>query len=73
MSGGAIFGHPEVSFHVIVQAVVVFGQHTLTKLCVYDTSLLFGKILSDHPKLPAISTTRSREPQSNIYAYMTGG
>ena len=29
MFGGAIFGHPEVSLHVIVQAVAVFGQQTL--------------------------------------------
>ena len=46
MFGGAIFGHPEVSSHVIIQAVAVFGQHTLTKLRVYNILLLFGKKLS---------------------------
>jgi hypothetical protein len=73
MFGGAISGHPEVSSHVIVQAVAVFGQHTLTKPYVYNIHLLFGKILSDFSKSPAISTTRSREPQLNIYAYVSGG
>lgn len=73
MSGGAIFGHPEVSFQVIVQAGAVFGQHTLTKLRVYNILLLFGKILSDFPKSPALSTTRSRELQLNIYVYVSDG
>jgi hypothetical protein len=59
MFGGAISGHPEVSSHVIVQAVAVFGQHTLTKPDVYYTLLLFGKILSDLTKSPATPTIHS--------------